>query len=673
MRNLTAFFFLLLTGGILLSEIGCTPPPDVVLTEVKVNMRDKAQQKLYDFQDRGLSDSLYAYLSHEDPTFRYLAANAFASIQDSIAIDKLAGLLADDVGDVRVAAAYAIGQTAGGRSEDYLLRAFAGQDTTQEYRATNAAILEAIGKVGTKPYLNALATISTYRPTDTLLLEGQSYGIYRYALRGMINPKATAKMVEYASDMAYPTSVRLVAANYLARAKDVKLTEYGLVLNQAVAKEEDARVRMALVIALGKTKSEEGQNGLLNQFTLEKDYRVKTNILHAFGNFPYEAVQPTVLAALDDTNIHIANSAADFFINYGDAKDANLYRRKGKDLNLNWETQIKLYAAANRNTPKYFGKSLEAINYELRQKFLQSENSYEKAAIVRAMGDFGYNHRFIKENAFSSDKPVIRTASMEALDKILTMDDFSKYFGQGYFRRMKEMTGYIMEAMQNGDAGMIAVGAGTLRTKKLDFSATVDSTAIAVMETALKNLNLPKQIESYNELLHTIKFFKGEEFIPKKADYNHPNEWVVYNNLPSEGQAIIKTSKGNITLELLKNKAPGSVTNFAQLTKQGFFNNKNFHRVVPNFVIQGGCPRGDGYGGLDYTIRSELHNMHYDKEGYVGMASAGRHTEGTQFFITHSPTLHLDGKYTIFAKVIEGMDVVHQISTADVMQEVILQ
>ncbi|MGK0365725.1 MAG: cyclophilin family peptidyl-prolyl cis-trans isomerase/HEAT repeat protein [Saprospiraceae bacterium] len=673
MRNLSAFFFILFTGGILLSEFGCTPPPDVILTDVKLNMRDKAQQKLHDFQDQGLSDSLYTYFSHEDPTFRYLAVSAFASIQDSMAIDKLAALLADDVGEVRVAAAYAIGQTTGGRSEDYLLRAFAGQDTTMEYRATNAAILEAIGKVGTKPYLNALATISTYRPTDTLLLEGQAYGIYRYALRDMINPKATAKMVEYASDAAYPPSVRLIAANYLARAKDIKLTEFGLTLNQAISKEKDARIRMALAIALGKTKSEEGQNALLNQFVLEKDYRVKTNILRALGNFSYASVQPTVFAALDDTNIHIANSAADFFINHGDPTEASLYRRKAKDLNLNWETKIKLYEAANKNTPKYFGKSLEAINYELRQRFLQSENTYEKADIVRAMGEFGYNYLFIKENAFSSDKPVIRTASMEALDKILTMDDFSKYFGSSYFRRMKEMTGFIIEAMQNGDAGMIAVGAGTLRTKKLDFSATVDSTAIATMETALKNLDLPKQVETYNELLRTIKFFKDEEFIPKKVDYNHPNEWVIFNNLPSEGQAIIKTSKGDITLELLKNETPGSVTNFVQLTKQGFFNNKNFHRVVPNFVIQGGCSRGDGYGGLDYTIRSELHNMHYDKEGYVGMASAGKDTEGTQFFITHSPTLHLDGRYTIFAKVIEGMDVVHQITTADVIQEVILQ
>ena len=91
---------------------------------------------------------------------------------------------------------------------------------------------------------------------------------------------------------------------------------------------------------------------------------------------------------------------------------------------------------------------------------------------------------------------------------------------------------------------------------------------------------------------------------------------------------------------------------------------KVFHRVVPNFVIQGGCPRGDGWGNSDYTIRSEFADLRY-QEGFVGMASAGKDTEGCQWFITHSPTPHLDGSYSIFAKVIEGMEVVHQIQVGD--------
>ena len=125
-------------------------------------------------------------------------------------------------------------------------------------------------------------------------------------------------------------------------------------------------------------------------------------------------------------------------------------------------------------------------------------------------------------------------------------------------------------------------------------------------------------------------------------------------------------------MELLVNNAPISVANFINLARIGFFNGKIFHRVVPNFVAQTGCPRGDGYGSLDFTISSELTPMHYFTEGVVGMASAGNHTECSQWFITHSPTLHLDPNYTIFARVTEGMNVVHQLGVGDVMESVVI-
>ena len=87
-------------------------------------------------------------------------------------------------------------------------------------------------------------------------------------------------------------------------------------------------------------------------------------------------------------------------------------------------------------------------------------------------------------------------------------------------------------------------------------------------------------------------------------------------------------------------------------------------------MIQTGCPRGDGFGNLDFTIRSELAGAYYNDEGYIGMASAGPHTEGTQWFITHSPTPHLDGRYTIFGKVTSGMDVVHRIGIGDTIKQI---
>jgi cyclophilin family peptidyl-prolyl cis-trans isomerase len=145
-------------------------------------------------------------------------------------------------------------------------------------------------------------------------------------------------------------------------------------------------------------------------------------------------------------------------------------------------------------------------------------------------------------------------------------------------------------------------------------------------------------------------------------------DWKTIDSWKTGSSVLINTSKGDITLTLYPDRAPASVSSFIQLIHEGFYNGKAFHRVVPNFVIQTGCPRGDGFGSLGFTLRSELAGSYYDDEGYVGMASAGLHTEGTQFFITHSPAPHLDGRYTIFGKVTEGMDVVHRIGMGDTIK-----
>jgi cyclophilin family peptidyl-prolyl cis-trans isomerase len=133
----------------------------------------------------------------------------------------------------------------------------------------------------------------------------------------------------------------------------------------------------------------------------------------------------------------------------------------------------------------------------------------------------------------------------------------------------------------------------------------------------------------------------------------------------------IETTKGAIVLALLVEEAPGSVANFVELVSRKYFNDKFFHRVVPNFVIQTGCNRGDGFGSEDYSMRSEFSTRRY-KEGSVGMASAGKDTEGTQWFITHSPTPHLNGRYTIFAEVVAGMEVVHAIQVGDQIKTISL-
>ena len=134
-------------------------------------------------------------------------------------------------------------------------------------------------------------------------------------------------------------------------------------------------------------------------------------------------------------------------------------------------------------------------------------------------------------------------------------------------------------------------------------------------------------------------------------------------------KAIIETDKGNIELTLFDKEAPNTVANFEKLANEGFYNGLTFHRVLPNFVIQGGCPKGNGTGGPGYTIKCEI-NEHKHGTGALSMAHTGKDTGGSQFFITHSPQPHLDGVHTVFGKVVKGMDVVNKIKANDVMNKV---
>ncbi len=151
--------------------------------------------------------------------------------------------------------------------------------------------------------------------------------------------------------------------------------------------------------------------------------------------------------------------------------------------------------------------------------------------------------------------------------------------------------------------------------------------------------------------------------------YRTDFDWEFIEKLNEKKFASISTNKGTVKIELFPDIATFTVQNFVKLGEKGYYDNTLFHRVVPNFVIQGGDPTGTGYGGPGYSIRSEFSPLKYDSYT-VGMASSGTDTEGSQFFITHSPQPHLEGRYTLFGKVIDGFDVVDKIQIGDKIESV---
>ena len=141
----------------------------------------------------------------------------------------------------------------------------------------------------------------------------------------------------------------------------------------------------------------------------------------------------------------------------------------------------------------------------------------------------------------------------------------------------------------------------------------------------------------------------------------------------SQLTATFDTSRGPIKIELYPDKAPLTVANFVNLAKRGFYDGLSFHRVIADFMIQGGCPEGSGRGGPGYRFEDETNNGVAHERGVLSMANAGPNTNGSQFFITHIKTDWLDGKHTVFGKVTEGLDVVDAVKQGDLITKVTIE
>lgn len=656
----------------LLVVSACVPVEEEKPEVTQLTYDKPTLQRLYNMQQEQDSDSLILLLASEDPTTRYGAARAFASIHDSLAVSPLISLLRDPQQEIRAMAAYALGQIGDPRSEGSLTGAFDGRDSARLYEKANSVILEAMGRVGTAQYLRALSTIATYLPSDTLLLLGQVRGIYRYALRNMVDPEGTATMVKYLSNKAIPIQVRIMAANYLHRAADIDLTPHAEQLIADWHGESEPYLRICLASALGKIKSPESLKTLLTSLGTESDYRVKCNMLRALQHFDYNDVHAYILQAAIDPDPAIAEVAAQYFTVHGREKDTGKYRTAMAEAPT-WQARTRLAEAANKYSTGMFTSFKTALSKDIQLLLNQATNPYEKAGWLKAWGSELRNFESIPAYFQPSYPPAVRTQAVTTLIDACRDKNFDTYFaGEGYLIK-SQIAGYLGNAIKSGDAGMLALIAEAITDSSTGLKAVMANRK-SDLNKALAGLKLPDEMETYIAVSKALKEYGIEaQAIPDDQKKVKPINWSLLDQLKPSSRITISTTKGDILIQLYPDRAPGSVSNFLDLSSKGFYNDKPFHRVVPNFVIQTGCPRGDGYGSLDFTIRSELAEAYYDSEGYIGMASAGPHTEGTQFFITHSPTPHLDGRYTIFGKVITGMEVVHRISMGDAIKSVNIQ
>jgi cyclophilin family peptidyl-prolyl cis-trans isomerase len=221
--------------------------------------------------------------------------------------------------------------------------------------------------------------------------------------------------------------------------------------------------------------------------------------------------------------------------------------------------------------------------------------------------------------------------------------------------------------LEGGNVAFVSMAAEKMRTDSNWLSMA--HVQVPYLKTIQSFLVMPRDFEAWVDLEKTICKAENRKYEYKSwftlTGYRHPIDWEYVKLIPENLKIKITTNKGAFVMVLKINDAPGSVVNFLKLLDSNYYDKRYFHRMVPDFVVQGGCPRGDGWGSLNWTQRSELSNFLVYKPGSVGLASAGKDSEGVQFFVTHTWTPHLDGRYTIFAELIEGMEVINTLKVGD--------
>ncbi|MDH5365899.1 MAG: peptidylprolyl isomerase [Cyclobacteriaceae bacterium] len=603
---------------------------------------DPVLVQIEEYQDKRDSENLVVFFSDENPIYRAAAAEAFASIQDSTSIEKLSELLNDKDVKVRKFCAYALGQMYHEEASKKLKNQLDIEDSV----AVRKVLWEALGKCITKEKLEyfTLAQID-----DPLELEGYSWGIYRIGVRGVYNDT----LVNIAANLLYPEytfETRFAAAHFLSRTRNINISNHLDSIIGSAIYDKSPFVRMASANALRNDKSDKTIQAISKSIVKDHDYRVRINALRAMNSYELVDFQEVAFSALFDENVNVAITAATLLKNRGHESITKRLVLVADSIE-NWRVRSQLLGAALK-----INFQDEQFIEKIKSKYLESTNNYEKAELLTMLSNSFLAYEFIVTETFSEKAKVISTSGINALANLRAANDFPDELSL-------PLADVFKQAILSGDLAMIGVATSTISNPDYNYRSLYDT--VDFLYQAKNKLELPKDNEGMQTLQAAIDFFEENDSVkPVKNKYNHPINWELVKTIPSRHKMRINTEKGSIIMEMLVEDAPGSVANFIELVRKGYYNGKKFHRVVPNFVAQGGCNRGDGWGGEDYSIRSEFAPIKYS-EGYIGMASAGKDTEGTQWFITHSPTPHLDGRYTIFARVYEGMDIVHELEIGD--------
>ncbi len=614
--------------------------------------------KIAEFCDQRSTDSILTYLNHKQPILRIEAAYALASMRDPKAIDALHKTLLDPVAEVRAASAYALGQTLHPSS----IQPLSVQLTNEGNSAAVIAMAEALGKIAgglhassTAPEFveDAANALFNYERTDSIGVHAIAKAAFWMHTSGWADTRLINKLAFVFPNQPVINRRMIAFAMSRYRGEWFNDTIQTARFIEAIEIEKDTTTLTASMAVAGRSTTSEAANFIIKCLQASKPSREWAIATCRAAGKLTRAPASAIIPLLEDSRNAVAEEAC-FALQNKQLTSEEILEIKTRTAS----SSIPVRAACAR----VLHQKGDSLNIETWLQIIDGNLSpYDRLACIRLLGITGRGASISLERALNNSDILQANAYTEA---------FIESYGQPDFPSEIKFAQAMLSFLNRGDIGITALCAAELRKSS---PASLPENEIKELNqallAALDKLQLPREVETANEIIKTLNSWS---FTPReeiKVAFNHPIDWNLVRSIPRRQRAAIHTNKGIVEIELHVEDAPGSVASFVQLCRDGFYNGKSFHRVVPNFVIQGGCPRGDGMGGTDYTLRSEF-RLHDYSTGSVGLASSGPDTESCQWFITHMPTPHLEGRYTIFAHVTQGMNVVDRIEIGDTIERI---
>jgi cyclophilin family peptidyl-prolyl cis-trans isomerase/HEAT repeat protein len=675
--------------------------------------------------ERRWDDGLKALLASTDPKVRKRAVLAAGRIGKEGAVPVLAEMLLQDRDtDVRQMTAFALGEIESGGGAFALSEVL--KRNANEDGAVRARAVEALGKIvaamtaGLPPGTNApageedrldimrAAIVNTLRFEDSRRSRPDRMTIL-LALAAVLRakPEGTGKLV---AEFLNYADARIVAdaLNTLAR---LRLKDGNDKARELLTKHSDPIVRANAARVLGATEEKQAFDGLLDRALHDSDERVVVSAIRALGALKDgRAVGP--LLERGEYLLKLANVSRQFSIeprneileiatalgrllpNSFDQKAVDLLKRMH---DLTKGEAVEVETAFARIVPGIYQQ--QSYKSEMRRPNVTWQQLSRRAQALAAIKDViaGAATGSAGDGALKEGQAELRDLLASSASHPLAVPDVL----QAYVPTLSaEEAGPVIRAQMNSSDVIVRSTAAELLGQRPSEANTrtliealpgamrdVDNdAALAILEALAKQKNqeandaIKTALDSKDHLIRrrAVAILKTNgvgDFSNRIGTVQTRNTQADYRRaiarIGKKPTATVVTSKGSFTIEFLPEDAPLNVDNFIQLAKRRYFNGQTVPRVVPNFVVQAGDPRGDQNGGPGYTIRCEINEVAYERAA-VGMALSGKDTGGSQWFVTHSPQPHLDGGYTVFGRVIRGMEVVDRIARGDRILRVVV-